>query len=289
MAADAPDSVPLAWHHVMLRVPRTWEVVAYRNDPANASLVLADRHGETMHLYARPFSPMPDVGRRLRDLAESLPHGAAAWRRGQLEKRHGWDALDPDDASLPVFAGRFSPESGALVLLVFPPHPDRSDAALLDRVLASFRPNAGPERAWALYGLEVRLPADLELREVSPMPAAQALTFETRRGDRVTVHRYGMMPRILGDGDMASFYARVAGRRRLLRRAGEFRKDGRYEGVHLSYSSRGRGGLDSLLSPVWLGRVWVWRRDDLLRLYAVDQHGPERAHLPDLLERVHGE
>ena len=281
------ETVPLAWHHVRLRVPRHWEVVGYKNDADDARLVLSDRHGETMHLFARPWPDPPRLTRRLAD--QVLAAGRTDLTPGQVRRRvasrHGWRVFVPPEVGAPAFAGRYDAGQRVLIHLTFPPHRDRS-VPTVEEVLRSFEPNAGEERHWALFGLEVRLPAAMRLRDVRPLPAAQVLRFENARGESVAVHRYGMMPLALAGEDAATFFARVQGRRCALRRQGAFLKDGRHEGVRLAYTTRGRGGFDILLARPWEGRVWFWRRDDLKRLCCADHHALPAHRMDDLPERV---
>ena len=93
---------------------------------------------------------------------------------------------------------------------------------------------------------------------------------------------------LLAEDDVATFFARIKSRRLLLRREGEFRKDGRHEGAIVSYTTRGSGQspFATLLARTWHGRAWVWRRDDIERLFCIEQHARKVDFVEDLPERM---
>ena len=49
----ATSFAPVAWHHLQLDLPGHWEVVAYRKDPRNGEIALADRAGEALRAFWR--------------------------------------------------------------------------------------------------------------------------------------------------------------------------------------------------------------------------------------------
>lgn len=160
---------------------------------------------------------------------------------------HGWQV----HFGQPTYASRH--EDGLLLTLVFPTEPGRA-------VMESYRPNTGH---WAAFGLDIQLPAEFRPTEIKALPAAQVIEFAKGRRDSVTLHRYGMLGLI--EDEPASFFARI--KRKPLQRVGTFRQAGKYPGEELTY----RGG-----------RVWVWRCEDLQRLYCLDQTGDE-----PFVEKVH--
>ncbi len=284
----ATSFAPVAWHHLQLDLPGHWEVVAYRKDPRNGEIALADRAGEALRAFWRVMQNRPVLKPPLIDLIaaqEEIALDKTEIRR-RLVEIGDWLAFLPRERELPCFAAYYHPPAQALLNLTFPPHPDTADRGLIRRILRSWRPNDGPERRWAAFGLDVTLPEAMRLDGVSAMPAAQVLTFENKREEVVALHRYGMVPLILGGDDLAGFCARIKGRRTALHRAGHFRKDDRHDGVILEYTTRGKGGLDSLLARIWLGRIWVWRCDDSKRLYILDHHAPEKNHIAGFPDRV---
>ena len=100
--------VPLAWHHLRLAVPDTWELIGFNKNAEDGRLVLSDRHGETLQLFWRRFKETPQVRRRLIELVQTNsdpPPEEAAVRR-DLRAVAGWDAYLPETAG-PFFAGRY--------------------------------------------------------------------------------------------------------------------------------------------------------------------------------------
>lgn len=281
-------TIPLAWHHLVLQVPAAWEVIGYKKNPDDGKLVVADRHGETLHAYWRRMTSPPSVERALIGLVAAQPDidlSEGAIRKAIFEVA-GWSVFLTKKEGTPSFATRHHAPEECLLNLTFPPHPDTAEPKVIRRILESWDPNDGEERRWAAFGIECTLPKEYELDEVSPLPAAQVMTFATRKDEIITVHRYGMMPAVLGKDDPATFFARIKGRKAVLRREGEFQQGGRYSGVRLAYATRGKGGFDALLARTWQGRVWVWRCDDIKRLYAVDQHARQRRLIDNLAQRV---
>lgn len=281
--------MPLSWHHLTLDLPPHWEVIAYRKDPRNGEIALADRAGETLRAFWRVMDTRPTVTGPLIDLVaaqEGITLDKAEIRRRIVDLKDDWVAFLPRERDLPCFAAYYHPPEQVLLNFTFPPHPDTADRDVVRAIIESWTPNDGDERRWAAFGLDVTLPKEMRLDGVSALPAAQILGFENKRDETVTVHRYGMMPLALGGEDMTAFFARIKGRGTRLVRTGAFRKDDRYDGVILEYATRGKGGLDSLLARIWLGRVWIWMCDDLKRLYIVDHHAPEKNHIAGFPDRV---
>jgi len=318
--AETEKTCRLGWHHLAFEVPASWEVVGYKKDADDGELVLSDRRGETMHVVWKRIGHAPSVERGLIELVKanaeqpvdaacrrhprghesggriavrpganchSLPLGATEAKvRRRIQRVHDWWACFPPGEDQPVFAGQFLAEAKVLLHVTFPPHPER-ERRVVEEILASYRPNGGEERLWAAFGIDVTLPRAMDLTDVSPLPAAQRMRFEDRHGRSVTAYRFGMMPEILGGDDVATFLARVKGRGAVLHREGTFRRADGSEGVELSYTTRGRGGgFASLLAPTWRGVVYAWRRDDLKRLYAIENHARESQLIPGLAERM---
>lgn len=283
-----PASSLLAWHHLTLDLPSHWEVIAYRKDPRNGEIALADRRGETLRAFWRVMHSRPTVTGPLVDLVdaqEGITLNKAEIRR-RIVEMGDWEVFLPRDRDMPCFAACYHPPEQVLLNLTFPPHADTADRAVIRRIIESWKPNDGDERRWSAFGLDVTLPNEMYLNGVSALPAAQIISFENKRDETVTVHRYGMMPLALGGEDMTAFFARIKGRGTRLVRTGSFRKDDRYDGVILEYTTRGKGGIDSLLARIWLGRVWIWMCEDLKRLYIIDHHAPEKKHIAGFPDRV---
>lgn len=278
----------LGWHHIRFEVPASWEIVAYKKERAAGQLVLSNRRGVTMQVFWKQTRREVSLTRGLVSLARTNmeePPPEARLRR-MIRQFHGWRAFFPEREGTPVFAARLLEDEKTIINVTFPPHPDTADGELVRQVLASWRPNDGDVHLWAAFGIEVELPAEMELAEVEPLPTVQKLAFENRKSHTVTVYRFCMMPAILGDDDMATFIARVKGRKRPLNLVDTFRKDGRHEGVKLFYITRGSRMLGGIFDRFWRGCIYAWRRDDLQRLCAVENHAPEKFLMDDIVDRV---
>jgi hypothetical protein len=282
------DTIRLAWQHIILQIPSTWELIAYQKPFRDGRLSLADRRGEAMQVFWQVIKVEPAIVQRLvNQVKENVPGSPSEDDiRRQIETVHGWTAFMPEDEHLPVIAGRYAKEERALLNITFPPHPSTRNRQVITGVLKSYQPNYGRERVWAAFGMEITLPQEWELTEVAAFPAAQTLRFENKRGESVTTHRYGMMPLILEGTTMAGFFAAARGRKALLYREGDFAKDGKYPGVKLHYTTHGRGGWEILLSKIWQGNVWIWRCDDIKRLFCLDHNAHAKHMIPDLPDRM---
>ena len=306
----------LAWHHLIFDVPDTWEVARYKKSYRDGMLGLVDRWGDVMQVFWRLTRSRSDVPRRLAELVAELGESLDVHDvRRMIGSRHGWTVFMPDDDRVPVLAARthtHGPATGdpadarvmtrsygehVLLYCVFPPRQESQkgreggegaqggDRAAIDRVLKSYETNYGAERQWAAFGLEIALPAEIDLTKCHLLPTSQILEFENRRGEKITLQRYGMMSAVLREEPIDVFYARMKGQKTQLMRDGRFEHGG-VEGVKLSYKTRGRGGLTAMTSPLWQGRVWAWTCPDIERLYVVDQNAREDHLIPDLMERV---
>ncbi len=286
------QTVRMAWFHFILHVPETWEVVGYKRNPNKGELFLSDRHGPTLIIHWRRQNRTREVSldRRILTQAkgnyaqEGLDEPDEQKIRRRIRSVGPWTAFLPTEPVLPSLAGLYLPETRILVNAVFPPHEDSTEARIR-RILNSYEPNQGPERVWAAFGMDFTVPEEMELVQVRAMPAAQTFLFENRREESLTFHRYGMLDHLLADGDMASFFSRVKGRETLLYRGEEFEKDG-CPGMMLHYTTRGSGGLGSLMARTWHGRVAGWYSEDLRRLYYVDNNARPKNILGDLTERM---
>lgn len=225
-----------------------------------------------MSVFWKRWKNSPMLTRGLVELART--NVGETWNDAAIQKSiteiQGWKVFLPGIPETPVFAARFVSGQNVLLTVAFP---SRSNFPLHDQVrsiLTSFQPNDAAQRRWSAFGLDVTLPEKMKLSDVQALPALQMMRFENDPGESITIHRYGMFPLILGDDDVATFFARRKGKRFLLRRESTFIKDGKYEGECLSYQPPGKLGISRLTGRARMGRVWLWSCDDLRRLYSVD-------------------
>jgi len=280
---SAPATRRLGWHHLCLDLPPAWEVIRFRNQAEDGQLALANRRGEALAAFWHRAPRVPELARAIAAVAQVGEQGTppAVVPCGE------WLLHLPDEPGLPAFAGRHLAAAGVLLVLVFPPHPDRHPA-LLHQVLASYAPNDGPERRWAAFGLDITLPAAWRLAELEALPACQRFTFETRHEEAISLARFGLASRLLAHDDLATFAARRKGRRTRLRRAGPAPRPDGAPGELFTYDQRGSGRaiLGALLARVWEGRLWAWHRPDCERVWLLDHLARPRHALADLPQRV---
>ncbi len=284
----AETTCRLGWQHIRLDVPVSWEIVAYKKDRATGQLVLSNRRGVTMQIFWKKIKREVSLTRGLVSLARANmkePPAESKLRR-MIRKFHGWRVFFPASEETPVFAARLLDDGNTIINVTFPPHPDTADGELVRQVLASWRPNDGKVRLWAAFGIEVELPEDMELLEAESLPTMQRMSFENRKNHTVTVYRFCMMPAILGEEDMATFIAGVKGRKRALHVTDTFRKDERHEGVKLVYVTRGSRVFGGVFDRFWRGCIYAWRRDDIQRMIAIENHAPEKFLLENIVERA---
>lgn len=278
----------LAWHHFVFDVPATWEVIGHKNNADDGRLNISDRYGETMQVFWKRLRQTPAIEDRLVELAAA--NDSESKPKPTIRKRpiacNGWQFLPAPSETSPSFAARFLEAPRVLLTVVFPPYPGTDTRPLARAVLESFRPNDGPDRHWAAFGLEFTIPAEFHLTAVRALPAMQVMGFENERGDSITIHRYGMTSVLLAEDDMATFFARVKGSRFQLRRRGTFAATSRQEGIVLCYQTRGKEGLSRMVGRRREGRVWLWRHDDRQRLYVIDHCARAASLRNDLAERV---
>lgn len=278
----------LAWHHFIFETPSDWETLGYRNDPIKGQIVLANRRGEVLHIFWRQLKEKTGVRNRLVNVALELSEDEdlkAGEIRKSIVEQHGWQVYHPKRENHPTLAGRCEDDTKVLMYLVFPPHPDTREKLVIDRLLKSYEQNEGDELVWAFIGVDVTMPAEYELKKIEALPAAQVLHFENNRGEKAFVHRYGLVDQLLSNIDMAKFYAGLNKRKNFYNDGNFYYKD-KYPGVKLKYTTRGKGGLEAMTARTWQGRAWVWRCDDLQRLYCVDTNALEDHLLWDLPDRV---
>ena len=196
---NATDLV--AWHHLRVEVPWTWEVTAYAIEDRVGRLEFNDRHGLLATIGWEPCDREPDRDGTMRVFLQNNVLGKDAARRvepADLEVadigpfRLGWDRKGAGPCqALAWHRGRrkllrwtFEPcvRTGGL----------RWDAALRP-ILSTWGFNDGPETEYRLRGLHCRLPAGYELEDVVVLPANVKFVFEhAEHRRRAIFRRWGM-------------------------------------------------------------------------------------------------
>jgi len=251
----------LGWHHLCVEIPDEWEVIEYGTRQKDGSLRLSDPEGETLQVHWSTLKRAPNMRNRLQTwLAKYSPGEDARFREVEA-----WSLCAVKGG--PLVAVRHDAEVRVLLTLVFSAHARENvgDAAIA-AILNSYSQNRGERRVWAAFGIDVMLPGAWELDSVEALPAAQRMHFCRRDGERVSVHRYGMLPMVLAGDTDETFFARLKGRRSLVRVEGPWRS-----GLAFSYR-RTQNRLMDVFRRTAIGLAWLWREPALGRLYVFVQN-----------------
>lgn len=269
--ANPPSTVPLAWRDFRFEVPAEWEIVGYSLKPEEGRLALADGDGETLQIFWKKTDAPPDLDRRLNDLlrANLPPRASATNGRCPIEGFHGWRAGLGGDRTVPLAAARYLTGAKRMLGVIFAPHPRRREE-VVRAILASWAPNDGPERRWTAFGLDLALPVAFEPEVARVFPALQCLEFATRAGDRVILHRFGMLSAILEGTDPATHFARVKGRGIQTWRRPPSASTPRLDATELALRRRPIGWWSAPRRLPREGRAWLWTRADVERLWALE-------------------
>jgi len=278
----------LAWYYLQFDVPQSWEVIKYRKNPVDGQLVLSDRYGETMQVFWKKMNEKPVVARRLTELIKTNLEGETTDSvLSRIEVQENWRIYRHDSRRFPSFAGMFLEEEKILLLVMIAPHKRHDPRRIIDKILATYKPNNGDERCWALAGLQVTLPKEYVLDQIQLVPAAQRISFETKKGYTAVVSRFGMRSVYLSQQSLESFIGNMKGKDTRLLLKNQLKKDDQYPAVELRYYTKGTGSiLTSLLARKWVGQIFAWESIDHERIYTIENHAREGRGISDLMDRM---
>lgn len=279
----------LAWHHLELDIPNTWEVIRFSKKTDDGQIVLSDRFGETMHIFWKKIKEAPSIERRITELVEanSPDKEAPPDIRSKIKEISKWQVYFHSNKKFPVFAGRYLEDKKILLNITLPPHKKHDPRKAIEPILASYSPNDKEEKCWAMSGINVTLPTEYFIEGVELLPACQRMSFETKKEFRLVVYRYGMMSRHLANQTLESFMAKVTDRKGSLLLKDQFEKDGRYPGVELTYYTKGTGSiLMNLIARKWHGHIFAWQSKERERIYAIENHCKKGKEISDLKDRL---
>jgi hypothetical protein len=281
----------LSWHTFSFTLPRGWEVTAYLLDENDGQLQLYDRKNFRAQLVWRKTPKPPDESRILneihrRHLQKEHPERAESFA-GLTTRRVGDFLFGFSIEGEPCQASLYQSETKMLVQWVFP---ELGEAQLepIEALLRSYRSNHDEIRRWEMFGVRVALPKELALREMVPVPANVAVTFESKHHLAVIARRIGMVEETLRVVTLPQLH------RTLLRRTGgrilasEERVIRGCPGVHTLYERRGERRLEQLAGGYWKGEAFLWFDQREGRIYGLEQVGPRRAKRLDLLDAFQG-
>lgn len=278
----------IAWFHFSAEhIPADWEVTAYAVEPRIGRLEFSNRHGYQAMLSWEPCRHEPDRQTTMRTFLEHLRPGAEAPARDAPlhTATAGSFLLGWGERGTPAQALAYRPDQKTLLRWVFE---DGSPEAVSTRwrpLLESVQPNDGPWCAYALFGLNFRLPADFVIEEMNTLPANVRICFEGRHRRRATFRRWGMPAIVLQHKGLTTFYRdllHAQGCRGLTLDA--CRLNG-MEAVQATYSQRGEHQMDRIMGRDWEGgQATLWLNPDEQRLYSFEQIGPRRSQPLTLTE-----
>lgn len=200
---------PVAWNGVRLEIPASW-------DPARIGrrfLMLEDAEGPRLALRWEPIRGRFDPERTLRKLTRAVDADAdvatadvlPSWRKA-LKSAAG---PQPEISGFRWRDGRGAllhwPDANAAVLVGFygkSPPPAAGPALASLRIVVR-----KPTRAFILYDIQARVPADLNLDRFQFLPGAFELAF-SGTGTRLRLHRWGPASMLLDEGGLADFARR---------------------------------------------------------------------------------
>lgn len=182
------------WRHLAVNLPEEWEMLQFSRDPAAGRCAFADRHRFRLELSWRQVAGPPDFERMLHDYEARLTERGMT--DGQRVHRGAWRGLSGRLDGRPMTRyGAHVPGERCLVEAVFI-WPDAVDPVLETLVLGSLHaapPEADGCRRWRAFGMDMRVPAGLELAEVTVQPAHAETHFAEGRRD-VRFARRGLVP-----------------------------------------------------------------------------------------------
>ena len=277
--ADTAITQPLAWHHFQFALPADWELTGFSAKVEQGRLELSSRCGLRGQVYWRQCAGKPDVGRIMdeihrRHLRAKKDQSTPPFKSLQRSRPGGF-TFGFDRPGRPCHAAAYLEDQRVLLQWLFPSYDPAHAEAVLKPLLASFQPNDGDQRRWAVLGLDFQLPSALQLMKIEPYPANVSLTFEGKRQPRVTLRRWGLAPLLLKGKSVAHFYERFLARLGRVVSIDEAAQFG-HPGAEAAFEQRAERAMEKLTGRWWPGRALAWHDVDAMRIYALEQVGPRR-------------
>ena len=270
----------LAWFDIQLQLPREWEVVRYSTNPKQGSFSFATRNGWEANWSWRQCDREPDLERTLfetqkRSIEITDKLLAKSLTRVKTQ-RAGIATFAYHNSNFPAQAAFWIESKKKLHHITFPNY----DPVKLDQIwrpfLKTISPNIGERRLWALFGTAITLPESFVPSEVSPLPAAVSIRYETPKHHQITVYRWGLPKWRLAAMNESEFLRLV-----LLKTNAKVddivpeRMNG-HKGAFATFTRRGQYGFERMVGRWWNGQAWLWHNADEQRIYAVEETGPKR-------------
>jgi len=178
---DTPTDLTV-WRNFRVALPATWEMLQFSRKMDAGRCSFADRYRVRFEMNWRRVPGAPDDERMLSDYRARL-EGQGVEDLVQVEQA-GWTGLaGREDIGLVSRFGRFFAAESCLVEAVFI-WPDERDAKMERTVLASVaeEPAVDGARRWRVFGMDLAVPAGVELVECRRHAARAELVFRAERG-----------------------------------------------------------------------------------------------------------
>jgi hypothetical protein len=183
----------ISWRDVQLDLPSDWELfrAVRKNDQWRCSF--ADRYHQRVDIRWRKLGYVPDLERMLERHQEKEQKERTVTLTGQPEEWKG--TLRQTQGGWVVNAGRFLEQTGILVEMILV-WPERRDAELESRILASVRPieEENGMKLWEAMGMKARVGAKYDILEYKAEAGKVEWTFgqQKTKGPKVMLQRMAM-------------------------------------------------------------------------------------------------
>ncbi len=269
----------LAWLHLSFDIPSLWEVVAFSFEETAGRLEFSTREGHQARFAWLKSKDVPDLPRMLTEFHKRRLIGAS--RKEELETFRGLEFRTEGPFTVGIYkdaepfqAALFHPELKTSTICSFPCYTPKLYRKTLAPLLRSFHLNTDPLRRWAVWGLDFSLPQDYVLTDVKALPADVTMSFESSRGARVTLRRWGLAPLLLRENPLHAFYKQFLLNQKAIHveriSDDNFRFRG-HEAALFRFEMRGKLDMERLVGKWWQGTALVFLDREAMRITACDQ------------------
>ncbi len=274
----------IAWHHLVCDIPAGWEAARYAIEARLGRIEFVERRRFCALLSWEPCPREPDRRTSLLAFLRTQVQDARRDRNvadaGFHDAEIGPFLVGWHDALPQVQALAWLPAAEPLLLrwIFDAGHEAGALAPWVEGVLRSFRPNAGPQRLYRLFGLHVRLPEHFVIEQMAVYPANVMIAFEGRDKRRVTCRRWGMPEHLLGGDVPGVFYSRILSADGAQIQTATPARAGPHEACLIRYHQRPVHQMERYFGRGWTnGEALIWHDRTEARLYACEQIGPDRS------------
>ena len=170
------------WRHFRVELPSDWEMLQFTRELAAGRCAFADRYQFRLEMCWRSVAGPPDFPRMISDYESKLQ------QEGMKEIRHiragDWTGIEgKTDGAVASRLGRYFPGQKCVIELVFL-WPDGQDKQLMQEIASTFAelPAHGDLDRWRAFGMDIRVPCDMNMEKCSVLPANAELVFSHKKG-----------------------------------------------------------------------------------------------------------